>query len=518
MAVRLASLCAGLPGVSLSGDDGVEISQVTADSRQAGPGVLFVAVRGASGDGHRFVADAIAAGCPAVAVEDTSATAGARACLVSARTRHLPALLARRLHGEPDLALMTAGVTGTNGKTTTAFLLQALLNSLQGPCGLLGTIRYDDGRRSAPAPLTTPGGPVLYRWLGEMVANGCRSVALEVSSHALDQDRAAGLQLDAAIMTNLGRDHLDYHADMADYLRAKARIAELLRPASDDRPAGALVINAADPQLVRVATEGRRVVRFATQTPAPELTAPVDLQVTGSRLDLDGTDLTLDWRGRELTLRSRLVGRYNVENLTAALAAGLALGFAPEDCAAALADVDQVPGRLERLPLPCGGIAVVDYAHTHDALAAVLAACRELTDGRLLVVFGCGGDRDRGKRPLMGAVGARDADMVWITSDNPRSEDPAAICAEIEAGARAESAPRARSIEVVVDRRRAIGAALAAAGAGDVVVIAGKGHEDYQIIGDRRLDFDDRQAVRDWVSSTEADGGGITEPEQGHGD
>jgi len=224
-----------------------------------------------------------------------------------------------------------------------------------------------------------------------------------------------------------------------------------------------------------------------------------ELCVTAASLRLDGTHLELQWQGQSLALDSPLVGRFNVENLTAALGAGLAMGYEPNACCAALAAVPQVPGRLERLPLPGGAIAVVDYAHTHDALAAVLGACRELTGGRLLAVFGCGGDRDSGKRPLMGAVVARDADLAWITSDNPRSEDPASICAQIAEGFAAQPKPRAKVARVVIDRRSAIHEALEAARPDDIVIVAGKGHEDYQLIGGRRLDFDDRQVIRDWL-------------------
>jgi UDP-N-acetylmuramoyl-L-alanyl-D-glutamate--2,6-diaminopimelate ligase len=493
MALSLRELCADLPGVDLRGDADAVISAVTADSRQAGPGVLFVAVRGTGGDGHRFVDDAVAAGCPAVAVmaDDPAAAAlNGAAGLLAADTRPLPSLLARRLHGEPDRGLVTAAVTGTNGKTTTAFLLQAMLGRLQGPCGLLGTIRYDDGQRSDPAPLTTPGGPVFWDWLGRMRGHGCRSVAMELSSHALDQQRTAGLQLDVAVMTNLSRDHLDYHADLGDYLAAKARILDLL-----DARGGAAVINAADPAFASLDTGGRRVVRFS-----PDPAVPADLVVRATELGLGGSRLVCDWRGEELVLDSPLVGRFNVENLAAALGAGLALGFGGEECAAALAAVPQVPGRVERFDLPSGALAVVDYAHTPDAVASVLRACDELSTGRLLVVFGCGGDRDRGKRPLMAQAAARGADLVWITSDNPRSEDPAAICADIEAGYRAAGGVRAAGCTVIVDRAEAIADALAAAAAGDVVVIAGKGHEDYQIVGAERRRFDDREVVRTWIA------------------
>ncbi len=499
MELTLAALCRDLPGLDADRCPGAAVARVTADSREAGPGVLFVAVRGAAGDGHAFAAAALAAGCPAVIVEDAAAVPGAPdgRVLVARDTRPLPALLARRLAGEPDRRLCTAAVTGTNGKTTTAFLLRALLNGLRGRCGLIGTIEYDDGAQRRPAPLTTPGGPVFYGLLEAMVANGCRGVAMEVSSHALDQGRVAGLELDVAVMTNLGRDHLDYHGDLAGYLAAKARIRELLRPARDGRPAGALVVNRQDGHLRTIDTAGCRAVGFAADPREPAHGA--QLRVTGTRLGLDGTHLDLEWEGRPLHLDSPLVGRFNVANLAAALAAGVALGEDPEACCAALGAVPQVPGRLERLALPNGAIAVVDYAHTHDALEAVLGACRELTAGRLLAVFGCGGDRDRGKRPLMGAVVARDADLAWITSDNPRSEDPASICAQIAEGFAAQPVPRARLSRVVVDRRAAIHEALEAAQPGDIVVVAGKGHEDYQLIGGRRLDFDDRQVIRDWL-------------------
>jgi UDP-N-acetylmuramoyl-L-alanyl-D-glutamate--2,6-diaminopimelate ligase len=498
--VTLDRLCAPWPELQLAGHTEVTVTRVVADSREAGPGSLFVAVA----DGHTHVRAALAAGTSVVAV-DAQRLPEVRAALldreptawvVAPSTRGLPARLARECEGRPDQHLVAAGVTGTNGKTTVSFLLRELLGRVVGPCGLLGTIRYDDGRAPTPAPLTTPGGPLLYQWLGRMAANGCRAVALEVSSHALDQDRTADLALDVAILTNLGRDHLDYHGDLGAYLAAKSRIMDLVVDGPRrGKPAGALVVNAADAAFASLDTRRLAVVRFAAAAGVA-----ADLRVTAARLGLDGLDLEFDFRGRPLALASPLVGRFNVENLTAALAAGLALGLDAEACVDALAGVDQVPGRLERLRLPAGGLAVVDYAHTHDALAAVLAACRELTDGLLLVVFGCGGDRDRGKRPLMGAVAATHADRAWITSDNPRSEEPTAICAEIVAGFDCAPAPRAREREVIVDRRTAITAALAAAGPRDIVVIAGKGHEDYQLVAAQRLHLDDREIVRDWIA------------------
>lgn len=492
MALTLSQLQALLPGTTLAGDGETVIDRVTVDSRQAVPGTLFVAVRGTHRDGHDFLAAACGAGATAlaVAVDHAAGGTGGLPVLTAADTRDLPARVARLLAGSPDRFMKTAAVTGTNGKTTVSFLLQTLLRTLEGSCGLLGTIRYDDGERCETAPLTTPDGPTLYSWLGRMHEGGCRAVALEISSHALVQERVAGLELDVAVMTNLGRDHLDYHGDAEAYLEAKSRIVRCLRPGS-----GVLVLNGADPALDTVQAPGHEVVRFTTD---PRTDA--DLTVTAASLDLEGTRLTLDWRGRAFTLDSGLVGRFNVENLAAALAAGLALGYEPAACVDALAEVDQVPGRLERFALPVGALAVVDYAHTHDALEAVLNTCDELSAGRVLAVFGCGGDRDRGKRPLMGAVAARSADAVWITNDNPRSEDPAAIAAGVAAGFDQVDGPRAAGRTVILDRRTAIAAALADARRGDVVVVAGKGHEDYQLVGDEVLELDDRAVVRSWLA------------------
>ncbi|MEZ4388456.1 MAG: UDP-N-acetylmuramoyl-L-alanyl-D-glutamate--2,6-diaminopimelate ligase [Candidatus Krumholzibacteriia bacterium] len=503
MVIELRRLLAPWPALAVHGDPTVAVASVVEDSRLAAPGTLFVAVTGAGADGHRFVPQAVAAGATAVLV-DAQRLPEFRAALpqdspvvwvTASCTRGLAARLARECEGRPDESLCMVGVTGTNGKTTSAFLLQEMLGRLRGPCGLLGTIRYDDGEATEPAPLTTPGGPVLFRWLARMRDAGCRSAAMEVSSHALDQERPGDLALDAALLTNLGRDHLDYHGTVEAYLAAKLRILDRLAGERRAKAPGVAVVNAGDQALAPVRWSGGETVRYATGSGS----ADSDLTVVAADLSLTGTRIELRWRGQPVTLASPLVGRFNVANLTAALAVGLALGESPSDCVAALAGISQVPGRMERFVLPSGGLAVVDYAHTHDALAAVLDTCRELVQGSLAVVFGCGGDRDRGKRPLMGEVAAALADRVWITSDNPRSEDPAAICAEVAAGFTAAVRRRAASCEVVVDRRTAIEAALGAAGAGDVVVIAGKGHEDYQLVAGRVLHLDDREIVRAWI-------------------
>lgn len=506
MAMTLRELAIRRPDLKVAGDAGVLIEAVTDDSRDCRPGTLFVAVAGTAADGHAYLDQALAAGCSAVVVRADRAADLPDPCPVpvatAPETRSLPGCLARELAGRPDAGLIAAGVTGTNGKTTTTYLLRGMLGETVGPCGLIGTIVYDDGTGTRPAPLTTPGGVELFGLLRRMADSGRRAVALEISSHALDQRRASDLALDVAVLTNLSRDHLDYHRDFASYLAAKARILDLVREGvRRGKKEGAVVVNRGDPAFAQLDTSGLPTVGFATGWRGD--TAGADLKVVGAELDRRGIDLKLDFRGRGLRVASPLIGRFNVENLTAALAAGLALGLDGEECCAALSTVGRVPGRLEPFPLPSGAVAVVDYAHTPDALEAVLRSCRELCPGRLIAVFGCGGDRDRGKRPQMGAVAAREADRTWITSDNPRGEEPAAICDEIAAGFRAEPNRSGSDCRVEIDRASAIAAAAASADDGDVVVVAGKGHEDYQLIGDRRLDLDDRRVIREWIAARE---------------
>ncbi|MBU0741831.1 UDP-N-acetylmuramoyl-L-alanyl-D-glutamate--2,6-diaminopimelate ligase [bacterium] len=502
--VSLGGISGLFPELRLDGDPDVEIELVSLDSRRCGPRSLFVAVQGHEADGHAYVAEAVAAGCAAVLVAAGFAAPVAVPTLRAEDTGPWPARLARVLLGEPDEALTVVGVTGTNGKTTTAFLVRDLLAKTVGGCGLLGTIRYETGARSTVAPLTTPYGPALYGMLAEMRDHGLAAVALEISSHALEQSRTADLSLDAAVLTNLGRDHLDYHPSPAAYLAAKGRILDLLRGPRRGKPPGVAVINAAAPAFAALDTSGLRCLRYAAGRGGMAAQA-AELRVIAAELRPDGTDLRFDYRGRELSLSSRLAGRFNVDNLTAALAVGLALGLDAEPCLASLSAARQVPGRLEFFALPTGATAVVDYAHTPDALAAVLETCGEFTTGRMIVVFGCGGDRDRGKRAEMGAVAARLADDTWITSDNPRTEEPTSICDMIYFGFRAETDVRSGACRVEVDRTRAIRGALASAAAGDTVVIAGKGHEDYQLVGTERRDLDDRRIVRDWIEEA-ADG------------
>ncbi|HET8732215.1 MAG TPA: UDP-N-acetylmuramoyl-L-alanyl-D-glutamate--2,6-diaminopimelate ligase [Anaeromyxobacteraceae bacterium] len=491
--MRLSTVIAGT-GASLGQAPDAEVSRVTADSRKVNTGTLFVAVPGTRADGADFAPAAARAGAVAVLAERALDCPPAPVLLVPSARRAL-ALAAANLHGRPGDRLALCGVTGTKGKTTVTWLVEACATAAGVPAGVVGTVGVRLPGRMLPATHTTPDAAELQSHLAEMVAAGVRVAALEVSSHALDQERVAGLSFRAAGFTNLGRDHLDYHADEAAYLAAKRRLF-------DERlaPDGVAVVNAADPAGARVAASlaaaGRTVWR--TGVPGAEITAR-DVE-TG----LSGTRAVLDTPRGELRIASPLVGAHNLENLLVAAGLALGLGLPPEAVAAGLSASRGAPGRLERID-GRGVSAFVDYAHTPDSLAAACAAIRALSPRRLVVLFGCGGDRDRGKRPLLGRAAGAAADLVVVTSDNPRTEDPAAILAAIVPGVESAGLSRlskesalagARGFVVEEDRRAAIALALAAARPGDAVLHAGKGHEDYQIVGTEKRHLDDREEAR----------------------
>jgi UDP-N-acetylmuramoyl-L-alanyl-D-glutamate--2,6-diaminopimelate ligase len=493
--MRLSEVIEAAGGQGGPGGD-AEVSLVTVDSRQVKPGAAFFAVRGTRADGHGFAAAAARAGAVAVFAERPVECAPARLVLVADARRAL-ALAAAALQGRPGDALRLCGVTGTNGKTTVTWLVEACLREAGIPSGLVGTVAYRWPGGEAEAPHTTPGPVELQALLAQVVRAGARAAVLEVSSHALDQERVAGLSFQAAGFTNLTRDHLDYHGDEERYFLAKRRLfSELLAPG------GTAVLNSDDPSGARLAAElsgagGATVWRYGLGAGAEIAACAIESSLSGLRARLS-TPLG------PLELRSPLVGAHNLENLLCATGLALALSCPPEAVARGLAACPGAPGRLERVPAP--EVAVfVDYAHTDDALSRVLAALRALGPRRLVAVFGCGGDRDRGKRPLMGQAVARAADLAVATSDNPRTEDPAAILAEIVPGLErgglapigaAEARGGARGYAVEPDRRAAIRLALAAARPGDAVLIAGKGHETCQIVGAERRHFDDREEAR----------------------
>ncbi len=479
--MRLADLLAGLEPLELRADPALEVGEVGHDSRHLRAGALFVAVRGQASDGNRFVEAARRKGAVAVVSEEPPQPDVPWLRVADARVAL--AILSANFHGRPAEKLELVGVTGTNGKTTTSFLADAALRAAGHTTGLIGTVQYRVGPRLAEAVRTTPESADLQALLAEMVAAGCSHAVMEVSSHSLALERVHGCRFRVAVFTNLTRDHLDFHGDMESYFAAKRRLfVELLR---DD---GTAVLNADDDRCAALAAAARgRAWTFSLERPA-------DLVAEGLELGLEGTRFLARTPLGPVEVRSPLLGRFNAENLLAALGAALAAGVPPEAAAAGLGSVSGVPGRLERVEAGQGFLVVVDYAHTDDALRNLLETVRGLQPRRVITVFGCGGDRDRTKRPLMGAVAARLSDVVVVTSDNPRSEPPEAILDEILLGMGGRSRAEQHAL---VDRREAIARALELAGPGDVVVIAGKGHETYQTVRDRNLPFDDRLVARE---------------------
>jgi UDP-N-acetylmuramoyl-L-alanyl-D-glutamate--2,6-diaminopimelate ligase len=477
--------------VVVEGSIDVDVSGVAYDSRRVRRGDVFFALAGTHQDGAAFARQAVAAGAIAV-VGDGLSVNGATVVQVPDPRRAL-ALAASRFHGDPSRSLEVVAVTGTNGKTTTTYMLESIFREAGRMPGLIGTTGVHLGDERRASSLTTPESLELQALLREMLDRGVRAVAIEISSHALVQRRGYGVHCDVAVFTNLTHDHLDYHGTMEAYLDAKRMLFD---GRNDPEPvkAAAAVIHADDPAAPQVEDSARRggmrVMRFRGE---PGGRGAAATQVAAITPDTRGLDLELrlegePWSGsaRSVRLRLPLLGRYNAANAAGAVTAAGALGIAPETIVRGLERMAGVPGRLERIDAGQPFLVVVDYAHTPDALERALAAVREHASGQVLLVFGCGGDRDRAKRPVMGRVAAASADRVWITNDNPRGEDPAAIARDIEAG----MGQVARRVEL--DRRLAIDQALDAAGPNDVVLIAGKGHETTQTIGDRVLPFDDR--------------------------
>ncbi len=470
-------------GAAVAEGGDVEISALAYDNRQVAQGTLFFCVRGFTRDGHEFAPDAVARGAAALVVERPLGLGVPEVVVESARAAMAPT--AARFNGDPTAELDVVGITGTNGKTTTAFLVRALLEAAGRQCGLLGTVTAFVGGVERPVERTTAEAIDLQRDFRAMRDGGDVACAMEVSSHALRLGRADGIHFAAAIFTNLTQDHLDFHPTMEDYYLAKRALF--------DAGPGVSAINVDDPYGRRLADElsaaGRPPVTFAIDREASYRATEVESGFAGSRF----TALTPEG---PIPLATPLPGRFNVQNVLGAVAAVRALGVPLEQIAAALPQAGRVPGRFEPVDEGQSFAVLVDYAHTPDSLENVLKAARPLTRGRLWSVFGCGGDRDRGKRPQMGAISARLADRTIVTSDNPRSEQPRAIVEEILAGIPPDL--RAERVTADVDRRSAIAQALAAAEEGDVVVIAGKGHEQGQELpGGEKLPFDDVTVARE---------------------
>jgi len=486
--VSTQMLLDALPEKTVLGDLPAVVTGLAYDSRKVAPGDLFVAVVGLKQDGRRFVGDALGRGASAIVLEGHDTLAGAVTGRVLVPScREALARLADAYFGHPSRALTVVGITGTNGKTTTSLLVDALLRAGGRPTGLVGTIEYRIGSERVPAGQTTPEAVELQSLLARMLDRGVAAVAMEVSSHALALSRVDGIEFDVAVFTNLTQDHLDFHGTLDAYREAKARLFRLL--ASGRKGRRAAVINSDDPaSAAMIAGLDVPTLRFGLGPAAA-------VRPRRFASDLDGIRMDVDTPRGDVEIASPLVGEHNVMNLLGAIGVGLSLEMDRAAIAEALAGVSAVPGRFERVTVGQPFLVAVDYAHTPDALERVLSTARKLVagGGRLAVVFGCGGDRDRGKRPIMGAIAARLAERVWVTSDNPRSEPPEAIIAEIVAGIPASGAERHVAM---ADRTAAIRAALEWARAGDAVVIAGKGHETYQIIGAEVHAFDDRAKAR----------------------
>jgi len=490
--VSVSLLLDALPERRVVGTPPPAVTGLTADSRRVEPGDCFVAVPGFKQDARRFVPDAVARGARLVVTEGEPLAGLAVAQVLVPSTRQALPRLADAFHGRPSAALTLVGITGTNGKTTTSYLVDALLRARGLTTGIIGTIQYVLGTETRVANQTTPEALEIRGMLAEMRARGVGGVAMEVSSHALALSRVDGLDFDVAVFTNLTQDHLDFHGTLDEYRAAKRRLFELL--AASAKPRRTAVVNADDPAgAAMVAGLDLPVLPFG-------LGPGARVRAVEHASSLDGIRMTVESPGGRLTLASPLIGEHNVMNLLGAVATGLALGLAPDAIARALGAVRTVPGRFEQVHAGQPFLVVVDYAHTPDALERVLATARKITAGRLGVVFGCGGDRDRTKRPIMGEIAARLADQAWVTSDNPRSERPEAILDEIVVGVQRVAGAGARCARQA-DRRAAIAAALGWARAGDTVVIAGKGHETYQIVGSDVLDFDDRAVAREILTS-----------------
>jgi UDP-N-acetylmuramyl-tripeptide synthetase len=505
--VKLAHLIAAVRPTSVSGlaGDGPDVTAIHCNSRAVAPGGLFVALRGLNADGHDFVAEALGRGAVAVVAE--KALPAAAPVVVVPSTRRALAELADRFYGHPSAAMTVVAVTGTNGKTTTTYIIEHILKQAGLSTGLIGTIETRFASRTLPSPVTTPESLDLQRILQQMRTAGTTHVVLEASSHAIDMARIHCCRLDAAVFTNLSQDHLDYHGDMAAYWVTKKRLFTEHLASGPKAGRAVAVINTDHAHGRELAAEVRgTVIRVGTGAECTVRGADLACSLTGVRGSILLPDTSFEFA-------SPLVGRHNIENILCAAGAAVALGVPAPAIRAGIEALALVPGRLERVGPGGGRHVYVDYSHTPDALENALSALRAIGARRVICVFGCGGDRDRTKRPLMGEIAARLSELAVVTSDNPRSEAPQAIIEEItpgllRAGARQTTAAdtaHPKQFLLEPDRRRAIEIALAVARPGDTVLIAGKGHETYQVIGGRTIHFDDREEAAAVLKQLEAE-------------
>lgn len=478
-------LLAAADVLSSGGNRDVRIEGVAYDSRLVRPGYLFVSIKGIKSDGHDYVQQALVQGAAAVLIEREVTLPPGTAWALVPDTRSALAKLSARFFGNPSTRLKVIGVTGTNGKTTITNLIAAVLRASGQKVGLIGTICNQVGEHILPVKHTTPESADLQQLLADMVIDGVQTCVMEVSSHALALNRVDGCEFDLAVFTNLTQDHLDFHRDMDDYLAAKLRLFSGLTVPGRKGTVKYGVINADDPVADRFSlAAGGAVYTFGVKNSA-------DVQAVDISVNSRGTSFIVIGKWGRCSLSLQLTGLFNVYNVLGAFTATAALGVPLGIIKDALENIQGVPGRFERVDVGQDFTVIVDYAHTPDGLENILKTARQIAGGRLILVFGCGGDRDRTKRPIMGSIAAKYSDLQVITSDNPRTEDPVQIIKDIEAGVQSLAGKKNYTIEQ--DRRKAIRLAVSEAKTGDVVVIAGKGHEDYQIIGLQKYPFDDRR-------------------------
>lgn len=516
MGMRLREFLETGDVVEMEGSMDRPVAGLAYDSRKVKKEHIFFAVPGTHADGHQFAPDAVKRGAAAVVVERKTTLPKEATWIRVSSVRRTMGRWAALFFAYPSRRVDLVGITGTNGKTTVTYLVESIFAAAGMEPGVVGTINYRYRGRVFPSLQTTPESVDLQALFANMVQAGVRSVTMEVSSHALAMERVRGADFDGAVFTNLSRDHLDFHRDMDDYFSAKSKLFADYLGASSKKKKFAIIHGGdrwGERLLGQVREAGLEVLSYGSDR-------KWDIHPTELKEDLDGLRGKILVRGQELEFSSRLVGAANLENIMAAVGVGFALGLPPGAIAGGIASLESVPGRLQKIKNGLGITVLVDYAHTPDALERVLSALKPLARRRLIALFGCGGDRDRGKRPIMGEIAARLGDMVVLTSDNPRTEEPLKILEEIEEGVRKTGIKKLqvsdlksqmanlqseilnlKSYFVEPDRRAAIGLALRLARAGDIVLMAGKGHEDYQILGAERVHFDDREVVREELSA-----------------
>jgi len=510
--MTLCELLEKLPEPEIHGDSSVGITGLTCDSRAVRPGALFFALRGTQADGHCYIEQAVAAGAAAVVLEEASSAPSTLPWVKVSDGRAAMGLMSALFNGDPTAAKPLIGITGTNGKTTTTYLIEAILAAAGIQAAVLGTICYRFGSRTIGASHTTPESTELQQIFKQLGEAGAGGFVIEVSSHALEQKRVDGCHFDVGIFSNLTRDHLDYHGTMENYLEAKCRLfTELLRP-SEGKPHRRAVINMDDPYGGKIAERSAcPVISFG-------INGNSDVRPTAMESSVNGIRATLMTPVGAFEFSSKLLGRFNLSNILAAVAAGVALDLPISAIKQGIENLANVPGRMERVENRREVTCLVDYAHTGDALENVLATLKEIATGRIITVFGCGGDRDNGKRPIMGKIAATMSSLAIVTSDNPRTEEPQVILEQIKAGILKNHPPlqgegrggdgeeireyspdeltddfTVNGFVVIENRRDAIQLAVQLAKPGDIVLLAGKGHEDYQIIGTTKYHFDDRE-------------------------